>query len=71
MFAQRGVSFVVQIILARLLLPEQFGLIAMVTVFVAIMNVIADCGFSRAIIPRKDLESHLVEMKNQFSVLGL
>ncbi|MGJ8638312.1 MAG: lipopolysaccharide biosynthesis protein [Opitutaceae bacterium] len=54
MFAQRGISFVVQIILARLLLPEQFGLIAMVAVFVAIAIGLADGGFSSAIIQKQN-----------------
>ena len=54
MFAQRGISFVVQIILARLLLPEQFGLIAMVAVFVAIAISLADGGFSSAIIQKQN-----------------
>lgn len=54
MFAQRGISFVVQIILARLLLPEQFGLIAMVAVFIAIAIGLADGGFSSAIIQRQE-----------------
>jgi len=35
-FGQIGIYFVIQIILARLLLPEQFGLIAMLTIFIAI-----------------------------------
>lgn len=54
-FGQQGCAFVVQIVLARLLVPEQFGLIAMVAVFIAISNVLIDAGFSRALIQRKEL----------------
>lgn len=54
-FGQQSCAFFIQVVLARLLVPEEFGLIAMVMVFVAIMNVIADCGFSRAIIQRQEL----------------
>ena len=31
---QQGIQFVIQIILARLLMPEEFGLIAMLTIFI-------------------------------------
>ena len=54
-FGQLGCAFVVQLVLARLLAPEQFGLIAMVTVFITISNVLIDAGFSRALIQRKKL----------------
>lgn len=44
------VSFLVTIILARILTPEDFALVALLTVFVTISNVIVDSGFSQAII---------------------
>jgi teichuronic acid exporter len=59
-FGQQGVSFLVQIVLARLLAPEQFGLIAMVAVFVALCQGIADAGFHEAIIQKKELDDSLV-----------
>lgn len=49
----RGVQFVVGIILARLLLPEQFGLIAMLIIFMAISSSILDSGFGAALIQRQ------------------
>lgn len=48
-----GVQFVVTMVLARLLLPTDYGVIALMTVFFALANSIADCGFSNALI-RKD-----------------
>tara|TARA_B110001469_G_scaffold117373_1_gene123296 strand:- start:14352 stop:15821 length:1470 start_codon:yes stop_codon:yes gene_type:complete len=54
-FGQQSVVFVVQIVLARLLAPEQFGLIAMVAVFMALSSIIADAGFSGALIQRKEV----------------
>ena len=50
MVANQGIQFIIQIILARLLLPEHFGVIGMILVFVAISNSIVDCGFSQALI---------------------
>lgn len=52
---QNGVRFCVQIFLARLLAPEQFGLVAMVSVFTVIAKGVTDAGFSQAIIQKKDL----------------
>lgn len=45
-----GLQFVVQIILLQLLLPEHFGIIGMILVFIAISNSIVDSGFSQALI---------------------
>lgn len=45
-FGNQGFQFIVQVVLARLLLPEQFGLIAMVSVFIAISTSIMDAGFT-------------------------
>lgn len=54
-FGQLGCAFIVQIVLARLLAPELFGLIAMVAVFITISNALIDAGFSKALIQRKQL----------------
>ena len=39
-FGQQGIQFVILIILARLLLPEEFGLIAMLAIFMAVATVV-------------------------------
>lgn len=49
-----GAQFVIGIILARLLLPSDFGLIGMLAVFIAISNVFVDGGFAKALIQNKD-----------------
>jgi len=51
-----GISFVVSIILARLLSPEEFGVIAIMMVFITLSNVFIDSGFSTALIQKKDME---------------
>lgn len=48
--SNQGISFVVSIILARLLLPEEFGLIALLGVFIAIGGVLVDSGLSQSLI---------------------
>ncbi len=56
-FGAQGVSFVVSIILARLLDPELYGTIALVTVFTTIMQVFIDSGLGTALIQKKDADS--------------
>jgi teichuronic acid exporter len=51
----QGISFVVSIFLARLLMPEDFGLLAMVNVVVAISGTFVDMGLGSALIQRKEL----------------
>ncbi|MFM5901624.1 MAG: MOP flippase family protein [Dolichospermum sp.] len=50
------ISLVVFSILARLLNPESFGLIAIAAVFLGFVNLFLDQGFSQAIIQRRELE---------------
>lgn len=49
-----GVSLVVSIILARLLSPEEYGLIGILYIFIAIFNTIVDSGFTNALIRKQD-----------------
>lgn len=51
----RGVQFVVGIVLARLLMPEQFGLIGMLMIFMALAQVFLDSGFGAALIQKQDI----------------
>ena len=55
-FGAQGVALVVSIILARLLVPEVYGTIALVTVFTQILNVFVDSGFGNALIQKKDAD---------------
>lgn len=49
-------SFVVTAILARLLTPADFGIVAISAIFVAIAGVFVDCGLSSALIQRKEID---------------
>lgn len=59
-FAERcgaqGVQFVVSIILARLLMPEAFGTISLMMVFINILSVFIDSGMGSALIQKKDAD---------------
>lgn len=54
--AAQGVSFVVSVILARLLLPSDYGIVALVLIFVNLANVFVSTGFSTALIQKKDAD---------------
>lgn len=60
-FAERcgaqGVAFVVSIVLARLLSPEDYGIISLVTVITAILQVFVDSGMGNALIQKKDADN--------------
>jgi O-antigen/teichoic acid export membrane protein len=49
-----GVTFVVGIVLARLLTPEDYGLLGILTIFISLFNVIVDGGFTNAIIRKQN-----------------
>jgi O-antigen/teichoic acid export membrane protein len=53
-FSMQGVQFLVGIILARLLTPHDYGLIGMLSIFLAISQTFIDSGFSSALIQKKD-----------------
>lgn len=50
-----AVGFIIMMILARYLTPEDFGVIEIIISIVAISEVLVDCGFSQAIIREKSL----------------
>lgn len=55
--AAQGVSLLVSIILARLLLPSEYGIISLVTVFITIANVLVTSGFGTSLIQKKDADN--------------
>ena len=52
----QAVSFLVSIILARLLLPSDYGVIALITIFIDIANVFVSSGFGAALVQKKDAD---------------
>lgn len=53
-FSVQGVQFVLQILMARILLPEDYGVVAMLAIFIAISQTFIDSGFSNALIRKVD-----------------
>lgn len=58
-FAERcgtqGINFVVSIVLARILSPDEYGTVALVVVFVAIFEALVSGGFPNALIQKKEV----------------
>lgn len=46
----QGVNFILMLIIARLVSPADYGLLAIIMVFVTLSNTFVDCGFSNALI---------------------
>jgi teichuronic acid exporter len=55
-FSNQGIQIVVSIILARLLMPEDFGVIALIGVFITMSGVLIDSGFSNALVQKKEVD---------------
>lgn len=53
-FSRLGISFVVGVILARLLSPDEYGLISILTIFVTVIGALVDSGFYNALIRKKE-----------------
>jgi O-antigen/teichoic acid export membrane protein len=50
----QGISFIIQIVLARLLLPEDFGVLSIVVILVNILSVFVQSGLGTALIQKKN-----------------
>ncbi|GAB1474489.1 lipopolysaccharide biosynthesis protein [Bacteroidota bacterium] len=61
--ANQGIQFIIGVILARILSPSEFGTVGIITIFISISQSIIDCGFSNALIRKKDCN------KNDYSTV--
>ena len=59
-------NFIVSLILARLLTPSDFGLVAMALASIGILESFVDAGFGRAVIQRKEVS--IVQLNTVFLV---
>ncbi|WP_232778323.1 lipopolysaccharide biosynthesis protein [Salegentibacter sediminis] len=53
-FGNQIIGFIISMVLARLLMPEEFGLIGMIAVFVSVGKVLVDSGLTQSLIRTKD-----------------
>ena len=55
-FSASGISFIVSIVLARVLMPDDYGLVAMVMIFIVLADVFINSGFNTALIQKRDAD---------------
>lgn len=53
-FSLQGIQFLLGLIMARLLTPADYGIIGMLAIFIAVGQSFVDCGFSNALIRKKN-----------------
>lgn len=53
-FSTQGIQFIIMIIMARLLTPKDYGLVGMITIFLAVSQSLIDSGFSQALIRKQN-----------------
>jgi len=64
-----GIQFVLTIILARLLSPDDYGIIAMPAIFLAIAQVFIDSGFANSLIRKQDLNEKDLSTAFYFNII--
>ena len=69
-FSTQGIGFVVSIILARLLLPAEFGLIAMIGVFIGLGNALINSGLTQSLIRTEEPDEDDFSTVFYFNLLG-
>lgn len=55
-FAAQGVSFVVSMVLARILMPEDYGAVAIINIFISIADVFLSSGLNTSLIQKRDAD---------------
>ena len=64
-----GIQFLLQIILARIIEPSSYGIIAIVGIFIGFSNVFIQNGFSVALVRQKEIEKDDISSVFYFSML--
>lgn len=65
--ASSGITFLVGLILARLLTPAEYGIMAMIAIFIAVSNSIIDSGFSNALVRKINIQR--IDYNTVFSLI--
>ncbi|MHA1279680.1 MAG: lipopolysaccharide biosynthesis protein [Candidatus Helarchaeota archaeon] len=55
---KQGLGFIINIVLARLLGPEPYGMVALATIVISIGNLIVDSGLNSSIVQKKELDKY-------------
>lgn len=69
-FGNQLIGFFVTVILARILLPAEFGLIGMIAVFVAIGNTLLDAGLTQSLIRNREVDQEDYSTVFYFNIIA-
>lgn len=69
-FGTQAINFFVSIVLARVLLPEEFGLIAMLAIFIGLGNVLINSGLTHSLIRTENANEEDFSTVFYFNLLG-
>ncbi|MGE8243374.1 MAG: oligosaccharide flippase family protein, partial [Sphingobacterium sp.] len=69
-FGSKLISFFITIVLARILTPAEFGLIAMLSVFISIGNTLLDSGLTSSLIRTADADQKDFSTVFYFNLIG-
>lgn len=53
-FSVQGIQFIIGLVMARLLMPEDYGVLGMIGIFIAVSQTFINCGFTAALIRKID-----------------
>lgn len=53
-FSVQGITFIVLLVMARLLTPADYGIVGMIAIFIEVGQSLVDSGFSQALIRKRD-----------------
>ncbi|WP_257668500.1 lipopolysaccharide biosynthesis protein [Parapedobacter tibetensis] len=67
MIVEQSFSFIVKLLLAKLLFPEQFGIVGMATVFTGFVQVLTDLGIGAALVQKREEDVKPVHFYTAFS----
>lgn len=70
-FSVQGIQFVLTLVIARILSPDAYGLVAMLGIFMALSQVLVDSGFANALIQKKDRTETDYSTAFYFNVRGV
>lgn len=63
-FSTKGISLIVSIVLARMLLPEDYGVVTLTAVFISLSTILVQSGLSTALIRKENVDN--IDYNNGF-----
>lgn len=69
-FSTQGIGFIISVVLARLLLPAEFGIIGMIAIFMGIGAALVDSGLASSLIRTPDANQEDFSTVFYFNILG-